>query len=197
MQDLKRLLKTVAFAKSPEHERFVQDFKGKTRGRYALAYLVGVGVLGGPKLRASIETELGNPQFVPGEMYPALHVAVICDRAVRARLAITRLGELCFPAFRRAHRGLFEHKSVMDGFQLLERASRQDSGYYGDQRWPDPKVEPGHAVVYRPGRPTPCDAYVGILLGMLRSFGVEGSAEETACLWEGAPYCAFETRWRP
>lgn len=42
MQDLKHLLKTVAFAKSPEHERFVQDFEGMARGRYALAYLVGV-----------------------------------------------------------------------------------------------------------------------------------------------------------
>lgn len=151
MQDLKSLLKTVAFAKSPEHERFVQDFSGKTRGRYALAYLVGVEVLGGPGLRASIERELGSPQFVPDEMYAALNVAVICDRAVRARLAITRLGELCFPAFRRAHRELFEHTSVMDGFQLLERASRQDSGYYGDQRWPDPKVEPGSCRRVPPG----------------------------------------------
>jgi hypothetical protein len=196
MVDLKSLLRTVAFAKSPEHERFVQEFEGQTRGRYAIAYLVGIQVLGGPKLRAEIEAELGNPTFLPDQLYSALYVAIVCDRAVRAGLPVVRLGELCFPAFRRAHRELFEHTSVEDGFSLLERASRQDSGYYGDQQWPQPQLGAGRAVVFRPGRPTPCEAYVGILSGMLQSFGVEGSARETACLWQGAPFCTFEAVWR-
>lgn len=195
MQDLKRLLPTVAFAKSPEHERFVQEFQGETRGRYALAYLVGVEVVGGPDLRNSIDRELGNPLFLPDQMIPALNLAVICDRAVRARLAIPRLGELAFPAFRRAHRELFEKTSVADGFDLLERASRQDSSYYGAQAWPAPQVQAGRAVMFRPGRPTPCEAHVGIIVGMLRSFGVEGAAEETACRWQGAPFCTFEVKW--
>lgn len=52
MQDLKQLLKSVAYAKSPAHERLVRDFEGKSKGRYVLAYLVGIGVLGGSELRA-------------------------------------------------------------------------------------------------------------------------------------------------
>ena len=146
--------------------------------------------------RSSSEGELGNVEFVPDRMYSALNLSVICDRAVRAGLSMVRLGELCFPAFRRANRELFENTGVADGFALLERASRQDSEYYGGKQWPEPQVEPARAVMFRPGRPTACDAYVGIISGMLQSFGVECSVRETACLWQGAPFCTFEAVWR-
>src|SRR5262245_7269946 len=133
MHDLKRLLTSIAYAKSPEHERFVRDFEGTSKGRYVLAYLVGVAVLGGSELRASIERELGSVRYFPDDMFPALHLVVICDRAVRAGLSIPRLGELVFPAFKRARPELFAGTDVMDGFRLLEKASREDSGYYGSQ----------------------------------------------------------------
>jgi hypothetical protein len=108
---------------------------------------------------------------------------------------MTRLGELVIPSYKRANPKAFEGKTVMEAFEILEKASREDSAYYGDQEWPAPVIEPGRAVLCRPGRPTPCDTFVGTLLGLLKAFGTAGSARETGCRWEGQPYCTFEAVW--
>jgi hypothetical protein len=112
-------LARVAFAKNPEHERFVQGFAGRTRGRYALAYLVGVEILAGSDLRKSIEAELGNPVYLPAELCDGRDLAVICDRALRAGVSMTRLGELVIPSYKRANPKAFEGKTVTEAFGNL------------------------------------------------------------------------------
>lgn len=189
------LLPTVAFAKSPAHERFVQGFEGQTKGRYVIAYLAGVGVLGGHTVVDSIKRELGSPVYLPDGMYPGRDLAVICDRAARAGLSLARLGQLIMPSRQRANPEMFEGKTIEEAFEVLEQASRRDTSYYENKSWPPPKIEPGCAVVYRPGRPTPCETFVGIVQGLLKVFGVSGSVRETACLWKGSAYCTFEARW--
>ena len=188
-------LAAVAFAKSAAHERFVQCFEGKTKGRYAIAYLAAAGVLGGPELVASIKRELGNKVFLPDGMYSGRDVALICDRAARAGLSMARLGEQIIPSRLRANPEMFDGMAITDAFQVLEQASQNDTTYY-NQTWPPPRIEPGRALLYRPGRPTPCETFVGILQGYLKVFGVQGSAQEIACIWEGSPFCTFEVRWR-
>ncbi|HEV8578322.1 MAG TPA: hypothetical protein VGX68_04510 [Thermoanaerobaculia bacterium] len=188
-------LAAVAFAKSAAHERFVQSFEGKTKGRYAIAYLAAAGVLGGPALVESIKWDLGNKVFLPEEMYPGRDVALICDRAARAGLSMARLGEQIIPSRLRANPEMFQGKTILEAFQVLEQASQNDTTYYANQTWPPPQIEPGRALLYRPGRPTPCETFVGILHGYLKAFGVQGSAREVACIWEGSPYCTFEVRW--
>lgn len=191
----KLLLPTVAFAKSPAHERFVQSFEGQTKGRYVIAYLAGVGVLGGASLAESIKRELGNPVYLPDGMYPGRDLAVICDRAARAGFSLSRLGQLIMPSRQRANPEMFRDRTIQEAFEVLEQASRRDTTYYENKSWPSPRIEPGHAVVYRPGRPTPCETFVGIVEGLLRIFGVSGTVRETACLWEGSSHCTFEARW--
>lgn len=189
------LLATVAFARCPAHERFVQSFAGQTKGRYVIAYLAGVGLLGGSKLVDSIKEDLGFPLYHPDKMYPGRDVAVVCDRAARAGLSLVRLGELIVPARLRANPEMFDGLTVEQAFSVLEQASQRDTSYYVNASWPAPQIEPGHAVVFRPGRPTPCETFVGIIQGLLNTYGVAGSAQETACLWEGHPFCRFEARW--
>jgi hypothetical protein len=188
-------LATVAFAKTPAHERFVQGFEGQTKGRYAITYLAAVGVLGGTALVESIKRDLGNKVYLPEGMYPGRDVAVICDRALRAGLSMARLGEQIIPSRLRANPEMFAGMTIMEAFQVLEQASTNDTSYYQDKSWPAPQIEPGHALVYRPGRPSPCETFVGILQGFFNAFRVRGSAREIACIWEGSPYCTFEARW--
>ena len=54
-------LLSVAYAKTAAHEHFVLRFDGGVKGRYHLAFLVGVEYLGGQALRHAIEKELGTP----------------------------------------------------------------------------------------------------------------------------------------
>lgn len=188
-------LARVAFAKTAAHGRFVQGFEGRAKGRHVIAYLAGVGMLGGQDLVGSIKRDLGNPTYLPDAMYPGRDLAVICDRAARAGLSLRRLGEIILPSLRRANPEIFERKTIAEAFEVLEQASRRDTSYYENETWPAPQLAPGRAVVFRPGRPTPCETFEGILLGLLKTFGVEGSVKETECLWKGSPYCAFEARW--
>jgi hypothetical protein len=187
-------LDSVAYAKNPAHERFVQRFEGKLKWRYHLAFLVGVEFLGGKALRAAIEQELGNPDFPLNEMRPARDMVVIFDRAIRAGLKIERIGELVFPAYKRAHPELFAGATPLDGFALLERGYREDTNYGGVS--PAQEISNGRVRLYRTDSPAPCQYFVGCLHGVLHTFGIhDGSAEEVACQWDGAPSCAFEVRW--
>ncbi len=195
MPEKSLLLPSVAFAKSPDHERFVQSFEGQTKGRYIIAYLAGVGVLGGHAMVDAIKGELGNPVYLPDGMYPGRDLAVICDRAARAGLSLARLGQLIMPSRQRANPEMFQGKTIEEAFEVLEQASRRDTSYYENKSWPPPQIEPGCAVVYRPGRPTPCETFVGIVEGLLKVFGVTGAVRETACLWEDGAHCTFEARW--
>ena len=43
------------------HEQFLRNSDGKLKGRYNLAFLVGIEFVGGHQLRRDIETALGNP----------------------------------------------------------------------------------------------------------------------------------------
>jgi hypothetical protein len=183
----------VAYAKSPEQERFVQGFEGKLKGRYNLAFLVGVEYLGGKQLRSDIEKELGHPQYRPDEWSSARDMVIIFDRAVRAGVSVERVGELVFPAYKRANPTLFEGKTVVNGFELLERAYREDTTYGGVS--PGHEVKPGLVRLFRKNSPLPCQYFAGVLKGVLHVFGVQGSVQEVACQWEGAPSCTFEARW--
>ena len=186
-------LTSVAYAKNPDHERFIQGFTGQCRGRYHLAYLVGVEILSGPALRAEIERDLGQPRYLPDQMYPSRDLAVIFDRAVRAGLSAERLGELVIPTYKRVNPHAFEGRSVADGFEILERGWRTETTYGGVS--PAHEVEPGRVKIFRVGQPTPCAFFVGVIHGLFKAFGVEGSAAETTCQWEGAQSCCFEARW--
>lgn len=187
-------LPSVSYAKSPEQEEFVQNFQGKLKGRYHLAFLVGVEYLGGAPLRAEIERELGNPTYNLEEMTPARDVIVIFDRAVRAGLSVERLGQLVFPTYQRKNPKAVEGKTIAEGFELLERAYREDTNYDGVSQAHE--VEPGCVRLHRKGSPLPCAYFVGVLKGVLTVFGVDGVARETACQWDGAPGCCFEARWK-
>ncbi len=186
-------LDSVAYAKNPDHERFIQAFTGQCRGRYHLAFLVGVEILAGPPLRAEIERDLGHPRYVSDQMYGGRDLAVIFDRAMRAGIRAERLGELVIPTYRRANPHLFDGKTVADAFEILELGYRTDTTYGGIS--PAHEVEPGRVRIFRAGQPTPCAVFVGVIHGLLKVFGAEGSAAETACQWEGARACCFEARW--
>lgn len=186
-------LESVAYAKNPDHERFIQGFIGECRGRYHLAFLVGVEILQGPPLRAKIEGDLGHPRCLPDEMYPGRDLAVIFDRAVRAGLSAERLGQLVIPTYKRSNPQIFEGKTVADAFEILERGYRTDTTYGSVS--PAHEAGPGRVRIFRVGHPTPCAVFVGVIGGLFKVFGVEGSAAETACQWEGAATCCFEARW--
>jgi hypothetical protein len=61
-------------------------------------------------------------------------MVIIFDRAVRAGVSVERVGELVFPAYKRANPTLFDGKTVLNGFELLERAYRDDTTYGGAPR---------------------------------------------------------------
>lgn len=186
-------LPSIAYAKNRDHERFVQSFVGQLKGRYHLAFLVGTEFVGGKALREAIEEELGHPNYPLNEMAPARDVVVIFDRVVRAGVAVERIGELVMPTYKRANPKLFEGKSVHDGCALLEKAYREDTTYGGVS--PTSEAGPGHVRLFRTNSPLPCQYFVGVIKGVLQVMGVQGSVEEVACQWEGAPSCGFQARW--
>jgi hypothetical protein len=180
----------VRFAKTPEHAEFLRTFEGQIKGRYIIAVLVGIGVLGGAELRAEVERQLGHASFTPDQMYPASEYVLACDRAARAGLSFVRIGELIFPAYRRAHPELFEGRTVFDAFKLLEHAYRTETTWGGMSA---PMALDGrHATFYRRSQPAPCEMGKGVLLGVLRAFDATGTVEETACQWEGAEACRLD-----
>jgi len=186
-------LHNVVYAKNPAHELFLQGFTGQCRGRYHLAFLVGVEILAGPSLRAEIERQLGQPNYLPDSMYPGRDLAVIFDRAMRAGLAAERLGEMVIPAYKRSSPQVFEGKTIADAFEILERGYRTDTTYGGVS--PAHELGLGRVRIFRAGHPTPCGVFVGVLHGLFRVFGLHGSTTEIACQWEGAQSCCFEAVW--
>jgi predicted hydrocarbon binding protein len=187
-------LDTIAYAKSPAHERFLRTFEGRTRGRYCLAYLVGLEVLGGTELRRRVEAELGNPRYQGDEWHPLQDMILIFDRAMRANVSLFRLGELVVPTYKRANPEPFEGKTVVDMFGILERGYRSESP--GTQIASE--VDPANRVgrIYRVDAAAPCEYFRGVVSGALKTFGQHtGSAVETTCQWEGAARCAYEGRW--
>jgi hypothetical protein len=186
-------LSTVAYAKSPSHERFIQGFGGKLKGRYLIGFLVGVEYLGGAPLRQQIERELGNPHYGPEEWVGVRDMAVIFDRAVRAGVSVERVGELVMPSYKRANPLAFEGRTVQEAFDILERAYRQDTSYGGVSPGLDKAL--GLVRVHRVNSPLPCQCFSGVIKGLLQCFGVIGSVHEIACQWEGANSCCWEARW--
>jgi uncharacterized protein (TIGR02265 family) len=183
----------IAYARSPEHQRLIETFEGRLKGRYLLTYLAGVQFLGGTELRSQIEQDLGEPRYQLDEWYSAQDMILIFDRAVRAGLDPMRLGELVLPAYKRAHPDHFVDRTISDGFDILEKGYRLDTSYGGVT--PGHEIAPGCVRLFRHDSPAPCDYFVGVLRGVLSVFGVEGTAHEVACQWQGAESCAFEVRW--
>jgi hypothetical protein len=186
-------LPTVAYAKSQAHQRFIQEFGGKLKGRYVIGFLVGVEYLGGAPLRQAIERELGNPHYLPEEWVAVHDMAVVFDRAVRAGVSVERIGELVMPAYKRAHPEAFAGRTIHDAFDILERAYRQDTTYGGVS--PGIEKAPGLVRVHRVNSPLPCDCFSGVIKGLLHTFGVFSAVHEIACQWEGAKSCCWEARW--
>jgi hypothetical protein len=187
-------LSTIAYAKNLAHQRFVQSFEGKLKGRYVMAFLVGVEFLGGAALRQQIEHELGNPHYAPDEWTSARDMIVIFDRAARAGVSVERMGELVMPAYKRANPQAFAGKNVIDAFDILERGYRMDTTYGGVS--PESERMLGRVRVFRIGSPVPCPYFVGVLRGLLQCFGVAGVVSEIGCQWdEGGKSCCFEARW--
>jgi hypothetical protein len=168
--------------------------RGQLKGRYVIAFLVGVEFLGGAQLRKKIEFELGDPVYGPDAWAPARDIIVIFDRAARAGVDVERMGELVMPAFKRAHPQLFVGKTVLDAFDILESGYRTDTTYGGVS--PEAEKNVGRLRVFRTGSPVPCQYFVGVVKGLLQVFGVAGSVREIACQWEGGKSCCFEARWR-
>jgi hypothetical protein len=186
-------LDTIAYAKNPAHERFIQNFDGKLKGRYVIGFLVGVEFLGGAPLRGRIEAELGNPHYAPDEWVAARDMVIIFDRAVRAGVAVERIGELVTPAYKRSHPEAFAGRTIHDAFDILEGAYRQDTTYGGVS--PGIEKAPGLVRVHRLNSPIPCACFSGVIKGLLQTFGVLSSVHEIACQWEGAHSCCWEARW--
>jgi hypothetical protein len=183
----------VAYAKNPIHERFIQAFQGKLKGRYLIAFFVGVEYLGGGALRQQIERELGQPHYGPDQWVDARHMVIMFDRAVRAGASVERIGELVMPAYKRAHPEAFVGRTIFDAFEILERGYRQDTTYGGVASVPE--LSPGRVRVFRSNSPLPCQYFVGVIKGLLQCFDSIGSVQETRCQWEGHDRCCFETRW--
>jgi hypothetical protein len=190
------LLTTIAYARNVNHQRFVQRFEGKLKGRYVIAFLVGVEFLGGAPLRQQIERELGHPVYGPDQWVSARDMVVIFDRAARSGVSVERMGELVMPAYKRANPQAFVGRSVYDAFAILEKGYRQDTTYGGVS--PEAEKLSGLMRVFRTGSPGPCQYFVGVIKGLLQCLGVvSGSVREVACQWEGAKSCCFEARWNP
>jgi hypothetical protein len=189
------LLTTIAYAKNLKHQRFVQSFEGQLKGRYVIAFLVGVEFLGGAPLRQQIERDLGDPNYGPDAWVSARDMVVIFDRAARNGVSVERMGELVMPAHKRANPQQYAKRSVYDAFEILERGYRQDTSYGGVS--PEPEKSSGLMRVFRSNAPGPCQYFVGVIKGLLQCFGVNGTVREVACQWEGGKSCCFEARWTP
>jgi hypothetical protein len=170
---MRELPAKISYAKSSLQDRFIQQFDGQLKGRYLLAFLVGVQYMGGAPLRAAIEQELGNPHYGLDEWCSARDMVLVFDRAHRAGISMQRLGELVMPAYKRANPEALAGLDVAGGLALLERAYRESTTYGGVS--PVHEVEHGRAVLYRTGSPLPCEYFVGAVTGTLHTFGAEGT----------------------
>jgi hypothetical protein len=190
----KAALTSVFYAKNGEQERFIlHDFKGQLKGRYVIAFLVGIEYLGGKGLRRQIELELGDPHYALDGWVSGRDLVIIFDRAARAGVSMERMGEILVPAYKRANPEEFVGRTVQDGADILERAYRLATTYGG--------VSPAHEKsthqlrVYRMNSPMPCLYFAGVIKGLLQTFSLLGTVRETSCQWEGAKSCCFEARW--
>jgi hypothetical protein len=188
-------LESVAYAKSSAHQRFIQGFEGQLRGRYLSVFLQIAGVLGGPKLRTDIERELEHPRYHPDQMSSARHGVLIFDRATRAGVSVERMGEMVMAAYKQANPEVFEGKSVLDAFELLEAAYRRDTTYGGVS--PGLRLGRNEASIFRRNSAFPCAYFAGVIKGTLLLFHVVGSVTEPECQWQGAPSCRYDARWSP
>ena len=187
-----RLPEKIAYAKNATHNQFLHSFEGKVKGRYLLAFLVGIGFVGGTKLRQDIETDLGNPAYILDEWYPGRDVIFMFDRAVRSGLSPERIGLLSVPAYKRANPTLFEGKTARQAFELLDQGLRSETSYAFS---PTVFVEATRALVHRRDAPIPCGYMVGLLKGLLDVVPVHGTVQEIECQWDGVRACRYEACW--
>jgi hypothetical protein len=183
----------IAYAKNAAHQRFLENFNGKLKGRGNIRFLVTIEFMGGAQLRKDIELALGNPTYQPEEWYSARDAIMMFDRAVRAGLPMERLGYRGMPFIKQASPALFQGKTVRDAFAILEDTYRDNTTYGGVK--PGVLVEPTRALFYRQGSPFPCDYFAGLINGLLGLFSVEAKTREIACQWGGAPECCYEASW--
>lgn len=187
------LPKQIVYAKNAAHQKFLDGFEGKMKGRSSIAALVVVEFIAGSKLRKEIEAELGNPTYQTNEWSSARDLILIYDRAIRAGVSAERLGHRVMPNFKRTFPELFRGKTVRDAFGILERAYRENTTYGGVS--PAAQIEPTRALVYRKNSPLPCDYFVGVINGLLDIFSVKATTREIECQWNGVQACCYETVW--
>jgi hypothetical protein len=190
---METFLRQIAYAKNAAHQRFLENFNGKLKGRGNIRFLVTIEFLGGVQLRKDIERELGNPTYQPEEWYPARDAIVMFDRAFRAGLPMERLGYRAMPFIKQAFPALFQGKTLRDAFAILEDTYRDNTTYGGIE--PGKLVEPTRALFYRKGSPFPCDYFAGVINGLLSLFSIEATTREIACQWDGAAACLYESTW--
>jgi hypothetical protein len=183
----------ITYAKNAAHNQFLHSFDGKLKGRYCIAFLVGIEFIGGPELRREIEGLLGNPKYPLDEWCSARDLIVMFDRAVRAGIAPERIGLLTMPAYKRSYPEVFEGKTLRDGLIIFDHGYRADTTYGGVS--PGSLIEPTRAFIHRTGSPLPCDYFIGVIKGLFGIFSIEGEVREVQCQWDGAPACRFEARW--
>jgi hypothetical protein len=183
----------IVYARSKEHDQFLRSFVGDLKGRYLLAYAVGIEVVSGRELRLQVERELGDPRFEPETLYDIRYLVVMLDRAMRQGLSSERLGELIVPTRKRTNPQAFAGKTVGEAFQSMIDGYRADSSV-GDFQL---ELAPGHARVLRGDFPGPCEMFVGVIRGLLRVMGTTGTAEETVCRWRGGvKRCIYDAHWQ-
>jgi hypothetical protein len=184
---------TVCYARNQIHEAFIRGFDGQLKARYNSAFLAQVETLGGARLRAEIERELGNPSYQPDEWRSVRETVLILDRAARAGVSLEAMGELVMPTYKESYPLVFEGRTITDAFDILEAAYRRDTSYGGVS--PGLVKGPGRASVFRQNSVFPCGYFIGVIKGLLRLFGTEGTVLEMECQWEGSPSCRFDARW--
>lgn len=182
----------IAYARNAAHNQFLHNFDGKVKGRYQLAFLVGIGFVGGLQLRQDIETDLGNPIYALDEWYSGRDVILMFDRAVRRGLSPERIGLLSVPAYKRANPSVFEGKTIRQAFEFLDQGFRSETTY---GTCPAAILESTRALIQRTDAPIPCGYMVGLLKGLLDLFEVQGRVREIECQWDGAGACRFEAGW--
>lgn len=183
----------ITYAKNPAHNQFLHNFDGKLKGRYHLAFLVGIEFVGGQQLRRDIEALLGNPTYPLDEWCSARDLIIMFDGAMRAGVSPERIGLLTMPTYKRSNPDLFKGKTLRDGLAIFDYGYRTDTTYGGVS--PASLIQPTRALIHRTGSPLPCDYFIGVIKGLFGVFSVEGMIQEIRCQWAGAPSCCFEARW--
>lgn len=177
----------------PKQEKFIQTCTGEVRGRYILAVLSSIGILGDEGLKEKCMEASGRKRYDPFEMYPVQEFIKIMKVAIEAGIPAERFGQQVIPAFKRGYPELFESKDFQMEMRKVEELFKKDTTYGGIE-----VISQGEksARFKRADSPLPCGHTIGVLEGLLKLYNVRGQVTEIKCQWkDDVDACEFEATW--